>query len=136
MGFHTFNILCVRSAAVRGIYPKFFSQRSQRHRGRRNFYAEKISVAVIDSFAVLYCFHKMIYTKYLEFIMEVKYTYWEDEDGLFIGYLKDYPDHLTQGHDLAELEEMLADVYQIRQDEEKRLAQKLKNGVLRITVPA
>jgi hypothetical protein len=53
---------------------------------------------------------------------EVAYTYWEADDGWFVGYLNDYPDHLTQGHDLAELEEMLADVYQIRQDEEKRLA--------------
>ena len=54
--------------------------------------------------------------------MEVAYTYWEADDGLFVGYLNNYPDHLTQGHDLAELEEMLADVYQIRQEEEKRLA--------------
>jgi predicted RNase H-like HicB family nuclease len=68
--------------------------------------------------------------------MEVAYTYWEAEDGLLVGYLNDYPDHLTQGHDLDELEEMLADVYQIRQEEEVRLAQKRKNGVLRIKVPA
>ena len=68
--------------------------------------------------------------------MEVAYTYWEVEDGLLVGYLNDYPDHLTQGHDLDELEEMLADVYQIRQEEEVRLAQKRKNGVLRIKVPA
>jgi len=53
-----------------------------------------------------------------------------------VGYLNSYPDHLTQGHDLAELEEMLADVYQIRHEEEKRLAQKRKHGVLRIKVPA
>jgi len=68
--------------------------------------------------------------------MEVKYTYWEDDDGLYIGYLDNYPDHFTQGHDLTELEEMLADVYQIRQEEEKRLAQKRKNGVLRLMAPA
>jgi predicted RNase H-like HicB family nuclease len=68
--------------------------------------------------------------------MEVTYTYWEADDGLFVGFLNDYPDHLTQGHDLAELEEMLADVYQIRQEEEKRLAQKRKNGVLRLKVTA
>jgi predicted RNase H-like HicB family nuclease len=54
--------------------------------------------------------------------MEVAYTYWEADDGWFVGYLNGYPDHLTQGHDLTELEEMLADVYQIRQEEEKRLA--------------
>ena len=68
--------------------------------------------------------------------MELTYTYWEADDGLFVGFLNDYPDHLTQGHDLAELEEMLTDVYQIRQEEEKRLAQKRKNGVLRLKVTA
>ena len=68
--------------------------------------------------------------------MEVAYTYWEADNGWFVGYLNDYPDHLTQGHDLAELEEMLADVYQIRQDEEKRLAQKRKSGILRLKVSA
>ena len=68
--------------------------------------------------------------------MEVTYTYWEADDGWLVGYLNDYPDHLTQGHDLAELEEMLADLYQIRQDEEKRLAQKRKSGILRLKVTA
>jgi len=68
--------------------------------------------------------------------MELEYTYWVEDDGLFIGYLNNYPDHLTQGHDLKELEEMLADIYQIRQEEEKRLAQKRKSGILRIKVPA
>ena len=68
--------------------------------------------------------------------MEVAYTYWEADDGLFLGYLDAYPDHLTQGHDLVELEEMLADIYQIRQDEEKRLAQKRKSGILRLKVTA
>jgi len=68
--------------------------------------------------------------------MELEYTYRVGDDGLFIGYLNGYPDHLTQGHDLKELEEMLADVYQIRQEEEKRLAQKRKSGILRIKVPA
>ena len=68
--------------------------------------------------------------------MEIPYTYWEADDGWLVGYLNDYPDHLTQGHDLAELEEMLADVYQIRQEEEKRLAQKRKSGILRLQVSA
>ena len=68
--------------------------------------------------------------------MEVGYTYWETDDGWFVGYLNAYPDHLTQGHNLTELEDMLADIYQIRQEEEKRLAQKRKNGVLRLKVPA
>ncbi|MCL2293314.1 MAG: hypothetical protein FWC36_00370 [Spirochaetes bacterium] len=58
------------------------------------------------------------------------------DDGWVVGYLNAYPDHLTQGHSLAELEEMLADVYQIRQDEEKRLSQTRKNGILRLKVPS
>jgi predicted RNase H-like HicB family nuclease len=68
--------------------------------------------------------------------MDIGYTYWEADDGWFVGYLNDYPEHLTQGHDLSELEEMLADVYKIRQEEEERLSQKLKQGILRIKVPA
>jgi predicted RNase H-like HicB family nuclease len=60
----------------------------------------------------------------------------EADEGWFVGYLNAYPDHLTQGHDIAELEEMLADLYHIRQDEEKRLAQKRKSGVLRLKLPA
>jgi predicted RNase H-like HicB family nuclease len=69
-------------------------------------------------------------------MIEVAYTYWEADDGWLVGYLNAYPGHLTQGHDLAELEEMLTDVYQIRQEEEKRLAQKRKSGILRLTVSA
>jgi predicted RNase H-like HicB family nuclease len=68
-------------------------------------------------------------------VMEIAYTYWEADDGWFVGCLNVYPDHLTQGHNLAELEEMLVDVYQIRQEEEKRLVQKRKTGVLKLKVP-
>jgi predicted RNase H-like HicB family nuclease len=64
--------------------------------------------------------------------METIYTYWEADDGWLVGYLNDYPDHLTQGKNLTELEEMLADLFTIRQEEEKRLAQKRKTGILRI----
>jgi predicted RNase H-like HicB family nuclease len=67
--------------------------------------------------------------------MEVAYTYWQTDNGWFVGYLDAYPGHLTQGHDLAELEEMLADVYEIRQEEEKRLAQNRKSGILRLKAP-
>ena len=55
-------------------------------------------------------------------MIELAYTYWKCEDGWLVGFLNNYPDHLTQGHDLAELEEMLTDVYNIRQEEEKRLS--------------
>jgi predicted RNase H-like HicB family nuclease len=68
--------------------------------------------------------------------MEVAYTYWEAGGDWFVGYLNAYPDHLTQGQTIAELEAMLADVWQIRQEEEKRLAQKRKSGVLRLAVSA
>jgi len=68
--------------------------------------------------------------------MEIAYTYWETDDGWLVGYLNTYPDHLTQGQDIAELEEMLADLYEIRQKEEKRLAQKRKSGILRIKASA
>jgi predicted RNase H-like HicB family nuclease len=68
--------------------------------------------------------------------MELAYTYWEADDGWLVGYLDAYPDHLTQGHDIAELEAMLADVYQIRHEEEKRLAQKRKTGILKLQVSA
>ena len=68
--------------------------------------------------------------------MEIAYTYWETDDGWFVGYIDAYPEHLTQGHNIKELEEMLADVYQIRQEEEKKLSQKRKSGILRLKVPA
>jgi predicted RNase H-like HicB family nuclease len=64
--------------------------------------------------------------------MELNYTYWDGGDGWLVGYLNDYPEHLTQGKDIQELEEMLTDVYAIRCEEEKRLAEKRKQGILRI----
>ena len=39
--------------------------------------------------------------------MNIPYTYWKTDDGWFVGYWTDYPDHWTQGRDLAELEAML-----------------------------
>ena len=43
--------------------------------------------------------------------MELSYTYWEGEDNWLLGYLNDYPEQWTQGKDIKELEEMLADLY-------------------------
>jgi predicted RNase H-like HicB family nuclease len=43
--------------------------------------------------------------------MELEYTYWEDGNGWLIGYLNVWPDHWTQGKGIAELEEMLIDLY-------------------------
>jgi predicted RNase H-like HicB family nuclease len=39
--------------------------------------------------------------------MEIHYTYWQESGGWYWGYLYDYPDHLTQGRTIPELEEML-----------------------------
>jgi predicted RNase H-like HicB family nuclease len=39
-----------------------------------------------------------------------KYVYWQDDD-LWIGYLAEYPDYMTQGKTLNELEENLKDIY-------------------------
>jgi len=40
----------------------------------------------------------------------IKYIYWQDE-GMWLGYLEDYPDYWTQGVTKEELEENLFDVY-------------------------
>ena len=51
--------------------------------------------------------------------MELEYTYWESKDGWLVGYLNIWPDHLTQGRNIAELEEMLADLYEFYKEEKK-----------------
>ena len=40
----------------------------------------------------------------------VKIVYWE-EDGVWLGYLQDYPDYWTQGETLDDLKENLMDLY-------------------------
>ena len=39
--------------------------------------------------------------------MSIPFTYWKSDDGWYVGYWNDYPDHSTQGRDLPELEYML-----------------------------
>jgi len=39
-----------------------------------------------------------------------KYVYWEDK-GMWIGYLEEYPDYMSQGESLEELKENLKDIY-------------------------
>ena len=39
-----------------------------------------------------------------------KYVYWQDE-GVWLGYLEEYPDYMTQGETLEELEDNLRDIY-------------------------
>jgi predicted RNase H-like HicB family nuclease len=41
----------------------------------------------------------------------VKIVYWQDQ-GMWLGYLEDYPDYMTQGETLEELKDNLKDIYQ------------------------
>ena len=40
----------------------------------------------------------------------IKYIHWKDGD-MWLGYLEDYPDYMTQGEDLQDLEANLRDIY-------------------------
>jgi hypothetical protein len=40
----------------------------------------------------------------------VRYVYWQDQ-GAWLGYVEDYPDYMTQGETLEELQENLRDLY-------------------------
>ncbi len=59
--------------------------------------------------------------------MKISYTYWKESDGMFLGYLNEFPDHWTQGVDLEDLKENLADLYKTFTSEEspgiKRVAE-------------
>ena len=39
-----------------------------------------------------------------------KYACWQ-KDGMWLGYLEEYPDYMTQGKTLEELEENLRDIF-------------------------
>lgn len=45
--------------------------------------------------------------------MSLSYTYWPAKEGGFIGYWNDYPDHVTEGETIEELEYMLRDLRKI-----------------------
>jgi len=63
--------------------------------------------------------------------MELEYTYWQEGE-FFIGFLNDYPDDSTQGFSLSELEEALIEVYEIKQEEKRHLAEIRKIGKVKI----
>jgi len=44
--------------------------------------------------------------------MELDYTYFEADEGGYIGYFTDFPQHVTEGETILELEEMLQDMYE------------------------
>jgi predicted RNase H-like HicB family nuclease len=64
--------------------------------------------------------------------MELEYTYWKTKDGWFVGYLNVWPEHLTQGKDTAELEEMLADLYVFYKEEQEEKNVKKMTGMLKV----
>ena len=39
-----------------------------------------------------------------------KFVYWQDGE-MWLGYLEEYPDYMTQGKSLEELKENLKDIY-------------------------
>jgi predicted RNase H-like HicB family nuclease len=41
---------------------------------------------------------------------KVRYVYWQEEN-MWLGYLEEYPDYMTQGRTLKELQEHLKDIY-------------------------
>jgi predicted RNase H-like HicB family nuclease len=43
--------------------------------------------------------------------MTTKFTFWQEDDGKFLGFLNDYPDHWTQGESLQDLKEHLRDLH-------------------------
>ena len=40
----------------------------------------------------------------------IRYVHWQ-EDGVWLGYFEEFPDYITQGQTLAELQENLRDLY-------------------------
>jgi predicted RNase H-like HicB family nuclease len=44
--------------------------------------------------------------------MKLDYTYLKADEGGYVGYFNDFPQHVTQGETIGELEEMLADMYE------------------------
>lgn len=41
----------------------------------------------------------------------IRYTYWQDGN-MWLGYLEEFPDYMTQGETQGELQENLRDVYE------------------------
>ena len=42
--------------------------------------------------------------------MSIPYTYWPAPEGGYIGYWSDYPEYVTEGETIEELEYMLRDI--------------------------
>ena len=49
---------------------------------------------------------------------KISFTYWKESDGKYLGYLNEFPDHWTQGDNLQDLRDHLADLYDLFASEE------------------
>ena len=47
---------------------------------------------------------------YIKYMNTIRYVYWQEED-MWMGYLEEFPDYMTQGDSLEELQENLRDIY-------------------------
>ena len=45
-----------------------------------------------------------------------KYIYWQDGN-MYLGYLEEYPDYMTQGKTIEELKDNLKDIYEVAKGE-------------------
>ena len=43
-------------------------------------------------------------------LMKVKFTFWQEPDGKYLGYLNEFPDYWTQGETLEDLKAHLLDL--------------------------
>ena len=68
----------------------------------------------------------------MDSVINLEYTYWQESSGMYLGYLNMWPDHWTQGKNVAELEEMLQDLYEIYCEDQKENSIVRKNGNLRV----
>lgn len=50
--------------------------------------------------------------------MTTQFTYWKEDDGKYLGFLNQYPDHWTQGETLEDLKIHLRDLYETFGSEE------------------
>jgi predicted RNase H-like HicB family nuclease len=46
-------------------------------------------------------------------VKTLKFTFWKESDGDFLGFLNDFPDHWTQGENMNDLKEHLRDLYDL-----------------------
>ena len=66
--------------------------------------------------------------------MELNYTFWQENDGWYLGFLDEYPEYWTQGKSINELEEMLLDIYKNEQEAEPREIPKRQMGKIVMSV--